>query len=79
MIQYDNTGSVVASQTLCRDRDLGIFFRTADGLVQSLRDAERMAALRHSVWAQRAEFTFDAHVDGLVAFFRDVVTACAAR
>ena len=79
MIQYDNTGSVVASQTLCRDRDLGIFFRTADGLVQSLRDAERMAALRHSVWAQRAEFTFDAHVDGLVAFFRDVVTAFAAR
>jgi hypothetical protein len=29
-----------------------------------------MSLLRKSVWSQRDHFTFDAHVDGLVEFFR---------
>jgi hypothetical protein len=70
MIQRDNSGSVVASQTLVRDRDLGVFYRDAGDLVAQLRDRARMAQLRESVWSQRADFTFDAHVDGLVEFFR---------
>jgi hypothetical protein len=72
MIQRDNDGHVVASQTLSRERDLGVFYRDADHLVAQLRDRERMAALRESTWAQRAHFTFDAHVDGLVELFRKV-------
>jgi hypothetical protein len=72
MIQRDNTGHVVASQTLSRERDLGVLYRDADHLVSQLRDRQRMAQLRESVWSQRAHFTFDHHVDGLVDFFREV-------
>jgi len=75
MIQFDNQGSVVASQTLCRDRNLGVFYRTAAELADTLRDRQRMGGLRDSVWRQRAHFTFDAHVDALVGLFRDVIAA----
>jgi len=75
MIQFDNQGSVVASQTLCRDQDLGVFYRTAAELADALRDRQRMAGLRYSVWQQRAHFTFDAHVDALIGLFRDVIVA----
>ncbi|HEV2068277.1 MAG TPA: glycosyltransferase [Acidimicrobiales bacterium] len=73
MIQRDNTGSMVATQTLARERDLGVFWRDPDDLVAQLRDRARMSALRRSVWKQRDDFTFDAHVDRLVDFFRLVV------
>jgi hypothetical protein len=72
MIQRDNPGHVVASQSLARDLDLGVFFADAADLAAQLRDRQRMAALRESVWAHRAQFTFDAHADDLVDFFRKV-------
>ena len=75
MIQRDNTGSMVATQSLARDRDLGLFWQDADDLIAQLRDAARMTQLRESVWNQRSDFTFDAHVDALVAFFRQVIAA----
>jgi hypothetical protein len=62
----------VASQTLSRERDLGVLYTGAEDLVRQLRDRQRMAQLRESVWAQRARFTFDHHVDDLVDFFRKV-------
>jgi hypothetical protein len=70
MIQRDNTGSMVATQTLARERDIGVFWRQADDLVAQLNDHGRMAALRDSIWCQRDNFTFDAHVDHLVDFLR---------
>ncbi|CAN5236227.1 hypothetical protein BH24ACT1_BH24ACT1_12210 [soil metagenome] len=73
MIQRDNTGSMVATQTLARERDLGVFWRDPDDLVAQLRDRDRMSALRQSVWAQRGDFTFDAHVDRLIHFLGDLV------
>lgn len=75
MIQRDNTGSVVATQTLARRLDVGLFYRDAADLAVQLRDARRMTALRENLWRQRAHFTFDAHVDGLVAFLREVIAA----
>ena len=38
-----------------------------------------MAQIRDSVWSQRALFTFDAHVDELVAFFRTVIESVPNR
>lgn len=73
MIQRDNTGSMVATQTLARAQDLGVFWRDTDDLVAQLRDRRRMSALRRSVWSQRDGFTFDTHVDRLVDFLRLVV------
>ena len=72
MLQRDNAGHVVATQALCRERDLGLLWREPADLVAALTDRERMALLRKSVWSQRELFTFDAHVDELVAFLRSV-------
>jgi hypothetical protein len=34
-----------------------------------------MTRLRENVWRQRLDFTFDAHVDRLVEFFRQVISS----
>jgi len=73
MIQRDNDESMVAAQALSRQRDLGVFWHDADELVARLRRRDLLAALRDSVWRQRDAFTFDAHVDRLIRFFRDVM------
>ncbi|HEX2052250.1 MAG TPA: glycosyltransferase family A protein, partial [Actinomycetota bacterium] len=73
MIQRDNRNSMVATQNLARERGLGLFWRDSDDLVTQLRDSQRMGALRENVWRQRSHFTFDAHVDRLVEFFRKVI------
>lgn len=72
MIQYDNSGSTVAVQTLCRLLGIGVFFRTIDELGSQLRDSAAMTARRDAVWAAREKFTFDHHADGLVTFLRSV-------
>jgi hypothetical protein len=73
VLQRDNQGSVVATQTLARERNLGLLFSDLDELGPQLRDRPRMEELRQSVWRQRDDFTFDAHADELVAFFRHVI------
>lgn len=72
-LQGDNTGAIVATQTIARQHDLGLFFTSMEQLGTQLRDTERMAQLRANVWATRDMFTFDAHADGLIAFFREVI------
>ena len=73
MLQRDNAGSIVATQSLARERDLGVLWREPADLLAALQDREHMSLLRKSVWSQRAHFTFDAHVDELVGFFRGVI------
>jgi len=75
MLQKDNSGAIVATQTLSRERDLGIFFSTTGDLAAQFTDDARMSSLRESVWQQRDLFTFDHHADRLVAFFRSVISA----
>ena len=77
MIQRDNSGSVVATQTLARELDVGVFYRDAADLAAQLRDRPRMEALRANVWRRREHFTFDAHVEELVGFLRSVIAAHA--
>lgn len=73
MIARANPGDVVATQSVLQERSLGVLYADADDLVAQLRDRQRMAALRESTWAQRGAFTFDAHVEDLVALFRAVI------
>jgi hypothetical protein len=75
MIQRDNGPSAVATQTLARRLDVGVFFGDAEELAVRLRDRERMDRLRETVWRRRSTFTFDAHADALVAFLRTVIAA----
>jgi glycosyltransferase involved in cell wall biosynthesis len=76
LLQRDNSGARVATQSLVRERSLGIFFRDISDLAAQLRDRDSVAAIRERVWAQRFDFTFDHHADGLIEFFR---TVCAKR
>jgi hypothetical protein len=73
MIQRDNSGARVAIQTICRERDLGVFYASIPDLAEQLYDRQRMERLRASTIRQREQFMFDTHVDGLIAFFRQVI------
>lgn len=75
MLQYDNPGAVMATQTLSRQRELGPLGADIPDLAAQLRDRARMARYRDSVWRQRHEFTFDHHADRLVEFFRQVIAS----
>ena len=73
VLQYDNAGATVATQSLARRHDIGVFFASIEELRQKLGDEERLAQLRDNVWRQRHLFTFDHHADDLVAFLRHVI------
>lgn len=79
MLQRDNSGHIVATQTLARERGLGFFFQDMAGLAGQLRDRRAVDAVRGNVWAQRRDFTFDAQADALVALLRAAIRARAAR
>lgn len=70
LLQYDNQGALVATQSLARQLDIGLFFTEMAGLGDQVRDEARMAQLRDNVWCQREKFTFDYHADRLIDFFR---------
>jgi hypothetical protein len=73
LIQYDNGGAVVATQSLAREREIGLFFMDVEHLADQLHDGTRLAGLQENAWRQREEFTFDYHADRLIAFFRQVI------
>jgi hypothetical protein len=73
VLQRDNRGHVVATQSIVRERDIGLFFNDMEELAAQLADRDRMHQLRENVWRQREEFTFDAHADRLLRFFRRVI------
>ncbi|MDQ3700538.1 MAG: glycosyltransferase, partial [Chloroflexota bacterium] len=77
LIQRDNAGAIFATQTLARERHLGLFYNDAQQLAEQLRDQARMGRLWDSVWRQREQFTFDYYADDLVAFFRRVIRSRA--
>ncbi len=75
LLQRDNSGSVVATQELARERGLGLFFTDVPDLARQLRDRDRLALIRERVWAQRLDFSFDENADALVDFFRKVMAS----
>ena len=75
LLQRDNAGNIVATQSLVHELDLGLFFTEVEELGVKLRDEQRLDAVRESVWRQRDRFTFDFHADALLAFFREVSAA----
>lgn len=79
MLQADNRGSVVATQSLVREHDIGLFFADMDELAVRLRDSAEMARLRANSWRARHHFTFDYHADRLIEFLRAVIADRRAR
>lgn len=74
MLQRDNTGHLVATQSLVKEHNLGIFFNTMDELGATLRNQQQMEQIRQNVWNNRLMFCFDEHVDRLVDFLRKVIS-----
>jgi hypothetical protein len=72
-IMRDNRDAVVATESLARRYDIGLFLRDYPDLAAQLRDRPRLAALTANMRAARRQFAFDTHVDALVAFFRRVI------
>jgi glycosyltransferase involved in cell wall biosynthesis len=79
MIQKNNAGARVAIQALGREHDLSVFYSSIPDLANQLRESDRMNQIRDSVWRQRDQFTFDAHADELIAFFRSAIAAAPSR
>ncbi len=79
LIQRDNTGAGVATQSLVRQLGIGVFFTDFDELAGQLADRDHMAGLRAQTWRHREHFTFDAHADELVAFLRRVIAGGCHR
>jgi len=73
MIQKDNTGHIAATQSLIQDLDMGIFFRSIDELGEKLKDKHRMQEIRNNAIKNKMFFSFDNHVNDLVAFFEKVI------
>lgn len=73
MLQRDNTGHIVATQTICRELEIGIFFKEMDELVKIFTNKSYMRKIRENMWNHRMEFAFDTHVPDLIEFFRKVI------
>ncbi|MDB5191324.1 MAG: glycosyl transferase [Segetibacter sp.] len=79
MLQRDNSGHIVAIQSVVKQLNLGLCFNAIDQLGEMLRDKKLMNEIRNSVWQQRHLFTFDHHVESLVEFFRNVISNSASK
>lgn len=73
MLQRDNSGHTVATQSIVKNLRLGLFFNDAAELAAQLRDPEKMKQLRQTVWEKRVLFSFDWHVEELIAFFKKAI------
>ncbi|MBK8904998.1 MAG: glycosyltransferase family 2 protein [Anaerolineaceae bacterium] len=73
MLQYDNAGACVATQSLARRHDVGIFFRSIPELRAQMDDKPRLRQVQENAWRARPLFTFDHHADDLLAFMRQVI------
>lgn len=79
MLQYDNRDAAVATQSLTRAYDMGLFFTSMEQLRAQLDDTARVAQLREHVWHHRETFTFDYHADRLITFFRQAIASKSSR
>jgi glycosyltransferase involved in cell wall biosynthesis len=79
MIQRDNCGARVAIQSICQEKNLGVFYRSIPDLAEQLHDRRRIELLRRSVTRQREAFMFDTHADELISFFRCVIAENCSR
>jgi hypothetical protein len=73
MLQRSNPGAIVATQSLARALGTSLFFDDVGAVGELLRDEKEVAAVREAVLRSRPQFTFDAHADRLVDFFRATI------
>ena len=74
MIQANNSEHIVATQSLVRNMQGGLFPKELNELGKLLYNKELMTSIRENVWAQRDEFLFDTHVDKLISYFTYIIS-----
>jgi hypothetical protein len=76
-ILFDNAGrgSVTAIENLARRLDVGVPFTTVADLGRRLSDRSRLRELTANARRHRERFTFEGHLDELVAYFRSLIRA----
>jgi len=79
MIQYDNTGHIVAVQEHLKKIDAGLFYTDAGELRNQLADSQRMDALNRNILQNRFRFCFDEYVPALMDFFAQVIDKTKKR
>ena len=79
MIQRDNSGHIVSMQNLAKRHGIGIFYKDMDELGQKLSDRKLMRSLQDNMLRCREQFTFDYHVDDLIAFFHKIIAKKQGR
>ena len=77
MLLQSSPGSVVAAQRLLGEA--AVVYDDPDDLVRRLRDRSGLAAAARASWTGRSRFTFDAHVDRLVAVLERAAGRAGAR
>ena len=73
MLQGDNEGHIVATQSFVKKHGLGLLFKDMRELGELMRGRALMLTLRKNVWGQRGLFMFDNHVTAIIEFFREVI------
>jgi len=73
MLQLNNEGHIVATQSIVKELNIGICFDNYGQLGYLLRDKKLMKTLRNNVLEHRKQFSFDYHVPNLIDFFRKVI------
>lgn len=72
-ILRDNRDARVATQSLARQYDVGLFLHDYADLAAQLRDRARLATLTANMRSARHQFAFDTHAATLIAFFRRII------
>lgn len=73
MLQKDNSGHIVATQSICKELGNGIFFSQMGELASIFSNKPLIQKTRDNAWKHRMEFAFDTHVPKLIDFFRMVI------
>ena len=74
MIQFDNSGHIVAMQEHIKKINAGIFYKDADNLKAQLADRQLMEKLSNNMIQNRMCFCFDEYIPRLLDFFNQVIS-----
>lgn len=73
MLQKDNSGHIVATQSICKELGNGIFFNQMGELASIFSNKNLIQKIRDNAWKHRMEFAFDTHVPRLIDFFKTII------
>lgn len=73
MLQRNNAGHIVATQSIVKQHDLGVFFNDMKELGEKLRDKSRIKQLQNNVWQKRLLFSFDHHTPTLISYLKKII------